>query len=66
VEGVTDTRYFARVQPTLGYQFLPQLRFETSYRFRWESFDDDDIEDATSNAVFLTVRYDLPSLLTSR
>jgi hypothetical protein len=66
VEGVTDTRYFARVQPTLGYQLLPQLRFETSYRFRWESFDDDDIEDATSNAVFLTVRYDLPSLLTSR
>jgi hypothetical protein len=66
VEGVTDTRYFARVQPTLGYQVLPQLRFETSYRFRWESFDDGDIDDATSNAIFLNLRYDLPSLLTSR
>jgi hypothetical protein len=66
VEGDGDTRYYARVEPTLGFLLAPQLRLETAYRFRWQTFDGGDSDDATSHAVFISLTYDLPSLYTSR
>lgn len=69
VEGGGDTRYYARLEPTLGFLVAPHLRLETAYRFRWQTFDDDggdDSDDATSHAVFVSLAYELPSLYTSR
>lgn len=66
VEGDGDTRYYARVEPTLGFVLAPRLRLETAYRFRWQTFDDDDSDDGTSHAVLVSLAYELPSLYTSR
>jgi hypothetical protein len=69
VEGGGDTRYYARLEPTLGFLVAPHLRLETAYRVRWQTFDDgggDNSDDATSHAVFVSLAFELPSLYTSR
>jgi hypothetical protein len=55
-----DTSRYASVRPTIGWQLTEDWTLEAEYRFRYRLFDDDG-GSASSNSVFLTLQYDLPT-----
>ena len=56
--GLQDRRY-ASIEPGIDYQIDESLRLSASYRFRWQ--DREELpNDATSNAIFLTLNWTRP------
>jgi hypothetical protein len=54
------TSRYTSVRPAIAWQLTEDWSLEAQYRFRYRLFDDDG-GDATSNSVFLTLQYDLPT-----
>ena len=55
-----DTSRYTSVRPSIGWQLTEDWTLEAEYRFRYRLFDDDG-GSASSNSVFLTLQYDLPT-----
>jgi hypothetical protein len=55
-----DTSRYTSVRPAIAWQLTEDWSLEAEYRFRYRLFDDDG-GSATSNSVFLTLQYDLPT-----
>jgi opacity protein-like surface antigen len=55
-----STRYTS-VRPGVSWQLTEDWSLDAEYRFRYRLFDDDG-GSATSNAVFLTLQYNFPTL----
>jgi hypothetical protein len=61
--GVRD-RFQYEISPALRWLWTPELSLELTYRRLYQEIDDDDgDEDATSNAVYLTVDYIWPKIV---
>lgn len=54
------SRYFA-VGPNVGWQLTEDLSLVASYQFRYKKFEDEN-DTATSNAAFLTLQYNFPTV----
>lgn len=52
-------RDYLSLSPRLRHRLTQSLDLELSYRYRWQSYDSA-ASDASSNAVYLTLRYSLP------
>jgi len=55
-----DTSRYTSVRPSIGWQLTEDWTLQAEYRFRYRLFDDDG-GSASSNSVFLTLQYDLPT-----
>lgn len=69
--GVSEdrTRQYASFQPGVRWYLLEDLSLNCFYRFRWQKYDQLKSENGTqgnSNAVYARLRYDLPTLSSSR
>ncbi len=55
-----NTSRYTSVRPSIGWQLTEDWTLEAEYRFRYRLFDDDGGA-ASSNSVFLTLQYELPT-----
>lgn len=58
-DGDGESRY-AAVRPSVAWALTDEISLVAEYRFRYKLYDDTN-EDAMSNSVFLTLRYELPT-----
>ncbi|MND05311.1 hypothetical protein D3C83_260230 [compost metagenome] len=49
------------LRPNVSWQLTEDLSLVAEYQYRYKVFQDDN-DSATSNSVFLTLEYDLPTL----
>jgi hypothetical protein len=60
-DGEDDRSRYVSLRPNVAWHLTEDLSLVASYQYRHKVFEDDN-DSATSNSVFLTLEYDLPTL----